>query len=325
MRGIPEISVEQALKVVGLSRPEILDLGGSVLTAGPAHLVGSLAGGLGNRGSDVDIHMLVDGIDKPTPAYLFFAGDTPVDIEHYPAAMPAGLVQTARAYPTAELPLGRVSLAPAPGRRTRRTAARWLNSLPLYDGQPPVFTPEEAAAVLPMVVRAALDQLLQVWAAARLAERVEDGAQTARYLYRRAGRELLELRCRAQGDVLTSEKWLPSRAARLGHTPGQVRRHWTVSSEAELAALLDGTGLEDWDPWQLTAVRAEPERRELRLGRERFALTRHGRVVADAVTAEGPLHEVVETLPPHRLLHTLRNAELVLEVSADAAREVLDV
>ncbi|MGW8378040.1 hypothetical protein [Streptomyces sp. ODS28] len=327
MKGIPAIpavTVEQALKVVGLTLGEVRDLGGSVLTAGPAHLVGSLAGGLGNEGSDVDVHMLVEGIEKPTPAYLFFAGDTPVDIEHYPAAMPAQLLATADAFPVKELPLGRVSLAPPPGRRMRRTASRWLNSLPLFPGQAPVFTEEEAARVLPMVVRSALDQFLVVWAVARLAERAEPGADAAAYLFRRAGRELLELRCRARGDVLTSEKWLPSRAARLGMDADLVRRHYAVPSEAELTALLDDTGLAHWDPWRLTTVREDPGRRTVQLGREEFALTRHGRVFGDSVTADGSLHEAADALAPGRLLRALRDAELVLEVSPDAQQEAFD-
>ncbi|OEV11295.1 hypothetical protein AN218_13590 [Streptomyces nanshensis] len=324
VRGIPAVTVEQALKVVGLTLDEVRDLGGSVLTAGPAYLVGSLAGGLGNKGSDVDVHLLVEGITKPTPAYLFFAGETPVDIEHYPVTMPAQLIATADAFPVRELPVGRVSLAPSPGRRMRRTASRWLNSLPLLPGQSPVFTEEEAGRVLPMVVRSALDQMLVVWAVARLAERADPGSDTAAYLFRRAGRELLELRCRAQGDVLTSEKWLPSRAARLGIDADLVRRHYAVPDEKELVALLADTGLADWDPWRLTTVREDPGRRTVHLGREAFALTRHGRVFADSVTADGSLHDAVDALAPDRLLRALRDAELVLEVSPDAQQEAFD-
>ncbi|WP_199931074.1 hypothetical protein [Streptomyces sp. CB02923] len=319
----PHVSVEQALKVVGLTREELLSLGGSVLTTGSAHLVGSLAGGLGNRGSDIDVHMLVPGITKPTPAYLFFAGNTPVDVEHYPDTMPGRLVDAARAFPVLELPFGTVSTGPAPGRRTRRTAARWLNSLPLHPDQPPVFDASEAAAVLPTVVRAGLDQLMGIWAVARLAERAED-ADAARYLYRRAGRELLELRCRAAGDVLTSEKWLPDRAARLGLGATAVRRHYEVSDQAGLTELLDGTGLGDRDPWSYVTVRTDADRQTVRLGREKFALTRHGRLIGDAVSAEGSVHRAADSVGPRRLLDALRNAELVLETSDDALTEATD-
>ncbi|MBO4206722.1 hypothetical protein [Micromonospora echinofusca] len=316
------VDIDRALDVVGLTLADVLELGGSVLTAGPAYLVGSLAGGLGNRGSDVDIHLLVPGIDKPSPAFLFFAGHTPIDIEHYPERLPATMVAGARAYPVGKLPLGAVSLAPAPGRRTRRTAARWLNALPLHPDQPPVFAPADAPAVLAVLVRAALDQVLQVWAAARLATRVDAGH--AGYLWARTGREVLELRCRARGDVLTSEKWLPDRAARLGFDPAFARAHYTVDSEDALTGLLADTGLAGWDPWRLTRLRTEPDRQRVRLGRTEYALTRHGRLVADPVTGAGTTTEIADRYPADRLLAALRDGELTLDVASDALARELD-
>ncbi|MGQ0841394.1 hypothetical protein [Actinokineospora sp.] len=323
MNDCDQLDAAKALQVVGLALQDVLDLGGSVLTAGRAFLVGSLAGGLGNRGSDVDIHLLMPGISKPSPAFLFFAGETPIDIEHYPATMPADLLAGARAFPVRELPIGVVSLAPPPGRRTRRTAARWLNSVPLHADQPPVFDAAESAALLPTLVRASIDQLVQVWAMARLAERGGE-PEAARYLCGRAGRELLELRCRARGDVLTSEKWLPNRAARLGLDTGFVRGHYAASTEAELVALLAGTGLAEWDPWQLTAVRPDPDRTATKLGREEFVLTRHGRLIRDAVTAEGSLAGIAGEHSAGRLMRGIRDAELVLDVAAETLREALD-
>ncbi|SCG53975.1 hypothetical protein [Micromonospora halophytica] len=314
-------SVEEALGVVGLTLARVLELGGSVLAAGPAYLVGSLAGGLGNQGSDVDIHLLVPGIDRPSPAFLFFAGQTPIDIEHYPEDMPAAMVAGALAYPVRKLPIGPVSLAPAPGRRTRRTAARWLNALPLDPDQGPIFDPTGAEAVRAVLVRASLDQVLQLWAVARLATGADDDA--ARYLWGRTGREVLELRCRARGDVLTSEKWLPDRADRLGFGPAFSRSHHTCGSEADLVELVADVGLADWDPWELTVVRTEPQRRRIRLGRTDYALTRHSRLVADALTGEGSVTDLAGQVPASRLLHAIRNGELTLEVSGDALRKVL--
>ncbi|GAA5084306.1 hypothetical protein HNP84_001996 [Thermocatellispora tengchongensis] len=310
--------IARALSVVGLTVNDVLTLGGSMLTVGPAYLVGSLAGGLGNRGSDVDIHLLVPDIDKPTPAFLFFFGPTPIDIEHYPASMPGRMIEAARAFPVRELPVGPVSTAPAPGKRTRRTAARWMHALPLFPGQPPVFDETAAGDILPTLVRAALDQLLLVWATARLAE-----GEAARYLWARAGRELLELRCRGQGDVLTSEKWLPSRAARLGLDPEFVGAHYRASSEDDLVALLADTGMAGWDPWRLTAVRPEPGRREVKFGKQVLTLTRHGRLL-DAIGVQGAVAEAVGAYDAGRLLRAIRDGELVLEVASSELAEVLD-
>ncbi len=312
---------DSALRVVGLSVREVLDLGGSVLSAGPAHLVGSLAGGLGNRGSDVDVHMFVSGVDKPTPAYLFFAGDTPVDVEHYPPGMPAQVLAAARAHPVRELPLGVVSLAPPPGRRLRRTASRWLCSVPLRPDTPPVFEPDQAALVLPILVRAALEQLVQFWAVARLAAVARPAA--AAYLWQRAGRTLLELRCRAVGDVLTGEKWLPDRAARLGLPPAEVAAHYAVDTEPALVAMLAGTGLSTWDPWRLALLVAQPLT-EVRVGRQVLWGNRHQRLLANPCTAAGYLGDEVARWPAVRLLDAVSGGEIAVDVCPTALAEVID-
>jgi hypothetical protein len=150
---------------------------------------------------------------------------------------------------------------------------------------------------------------------------VDPGA--AGYLWARAGREVLELRCRGRGDVLTGEKWLPDRAARLGFDLDDVRACYRAGTEDEFRALLAGTGLDGWDPWELTTLRTDAAREPVRLGREEFALTRHGRLLADAVDADGTVAEVAGDHPPARLLAAVRDGELSLTVSDDALWKVL--
>jgi hypothetical protein len=307
--------VERALRIVHLTPQALRELGGTVLNAGRAYLVGSLAGGLGNRGSDVDIHVLTADTDEPGPPFLFFSGATPVDVEHYPATLPGRLVCELAGAPVVELPVGTVSVGALIGQDSRRVLSRWLNALALRPEDPPVFTDAEKVRLLPAVVRASLDQLLLIWACARLAS---PSGTASGYLWARAGRELLELRCRARGDVVTSEKWLPRRALRAGFGRTSMRAHYAAAGETDLRTLLADTGLAGLDPWQIATVSPAPELRAVKLGSDTRVLNRHGRLLADVVTSVGTIAEVVDAVPAARLLRALRDGELVAKVGTES-------
>ncbi|SDH49184.1 hypothetical protein SAMN05192558_10290 [Actinokineospora alba] len=310
-----------ALARVGLTVAEVRDLGGSVLDAGRPFLVGSLAAGMGNRGSDVDIHLLVPGLDQPTPPFLLFAGATPIDIEHYPAELPGKVVRRIDGAPTADVPLGRVSLAPPPDRSLRRRLARWLTAVPLLDDTDRVFAEADAAAILPVLVRAALDEFVQFQAAAAVADRVD--AEAAAYLWARAGRQLLELRCRAAGDVTTGHKWLPDRATRLGITVDRQRAHYTARCAADITELAADTGLARLDPLTLTRVAPDPRCTEITIGRQRLRVTPHQRVLRTAVEADGLLGDAVDAAGAAEVLGGVLRGELVLRADSELMGRVL--
>ncbi|MFJ8588347.1 hypothetical protein ACIRD2_27370 [Streptomyces sp. NPDC093595] len=323
MTGAHRPTADEALARVGLDRHTVLELGGSVLDAGRPFLVGSLAAGMGNQGSDVDIHLLVDGLDRPTPPFLLFSGDTPVDIEHVPATMPARALAKARGHDTVDSPLGPVSLGPPPDRSLRRRLARWVSALPLRDDADRIYEESDAHALLPVLVRAALDEFVLLSAMASVAERAGVAPDRTAYLWSRAGRHLLEVRCRAAGDVMTGAKWLPGRAGRLGVPAPEQRAHYTARTAADLAGLARSAGLADWDWVRLVRVSPDPRCTTLSLGRQRLRVTGHQRVLRTTVDAEGPLEEVLETTAPPDLLSAVTRGELTLEVDQDRMGEEL--
>jgi hypothetical protein len=311
----------QALSTVGLTVNDVRTLGGSVLDAGRPFLVGSLAAGLGNRGSDVDIHLLVPDLDQPTPPFLLFAGATPVDIEHYPEQLPAKVLARARSAAVVDIPLGRVSLAPPPDRSLRRRLARWLSAVPLIESMDRIYDAAEAATILPVLIRAAIDEFVQLSAVAGLAERID--GEAAAYLWSRAGRQLLEVRCRAAGDVATGHKWLPDRATRLGIPVGRQRQHYGARSAAEVAVLAADTGLADVDPWHVTQVRPDPRSMTITIGRQQMHVTPHQRVLRTVLDAQGPTHELIAANDPVDVLNGLLHGHLLLTVDGQVMGEVL--
>lgn len=312
-------TAEDALARVGLTVADVRELGGSVLDAGRPFLVGSLAASMGNKGSDVDIHLLVPGLEKPTPPFLLFAGQTPVDIEHYPAELPGRVLAKASRVSVVDIPVGPVSLAPPPDRSLRRRLARWLSAVPLVDPDDRIYAETDVDAIVPVLVRAAVDEFVQLSAMALLADRA--GADAATYLWSRAGRHLLEIRCRAAGDVTTGHKWLPDRATRLGIPVERQRAHYTARSAADVAALASDTGLGELDPLRLTAVGRDPRCTRIAIGKQKLWVTPHQRVLRTTVDAEGPLHEV--TAGAAEVLGGVLRGELAVAVDSKAMEKEL--
>ncbi|MBU7600092.1 hypothetical protein JGS22_021255 [Streptomyces sp. P38-E01] len=312
-------AAEEALATVGLTTGEVTALLDRERADGPRHLVGSLASGFGNAHSDVDVHILVDGLEEPVGPRLRHVGETAVDVELFPARWPAQEVARLSEVPVAELPFGRIALEPAVRSSQRRWLCRWVHAAPLGAGTGPVFTEEEVRVLLPAIVRQAFDRALTEAAVALLADRAaRDGAdgwtaQACGYLWNRAARGVLEVHCRAAGEVTTGEKWLPARARRLGLTlpdPGAP-----ADGGAALLALLDLTPSD-----VLEAVRVRPAEglRRAELAGRSFLANRHDRLFAEWLETEGPLAGVLEEHSPGRLLDAFRRAQLDLTADPDA-------
>ncbi|WP_367125820.1 hypothetical protein [Streptomyces phytohabitans] len=314
----------QALATVGLTTDRIVALLDDEKADGPRYLVGSLASGFGNARSDVDVHIMVDGLDEPVGPRLLHAGETAVDVELYPARWPAREVARLSAVPVADLPFGRVALEPAVRGAQRRWLCRWVHAAPLEAGTGAVFSDDEVRVLLPAVVRQALDRALTDVAVALLAERAaRDGAdgwtaQASDYLWNRAARGVLEVHCRAAGEVTTGEKWLPARARRLGlplPAPGAPADGG--------AALLARLG---WTPADaLAAVRVRPAEGLHRtdLAGRSFLANRYDRLFTEWPEAEGPLVTVLREHSPGRLLDALRRAQLDVIADPDAVNRRL--
>ncbi|WP_217559009.1 hypothetical protein [Streptomyces sp. GbtcB6] len=316
------MSAEQALATVGLTVGDVLAGTGDALADGRAYLVGSLASGLGNAGSDVDIHLLVSGLDQQVPAALHFVRDVAVDVEEYPAAW-VDRILAAAAEHTAVLGQApcEVALGRSIDRYTFRWVARWVHAAPLLDGTPPVFTDAQVAWLLPLAVREAMDQMLLAQAAAELADEVPDGQlpEGARtYLWQRALRLLLEVRCRAAGDVTTGDKWLPARAARLGFDLGGA-----PCRDGYRHAVRQTLGIAVPDVRLAVAVRPAADSRRAKLAGREVLVNRHDRLLGDPLACEGLLGTVLREFPAERVLEGVRRGELDLVVDADGFEGVL--
>ncbi|MCK1798985.1 hypothetical protein MTQ01_23735 [Streptomyces sp. XM4193] len=317
-------AADEALATVGLTTDAVTALLDRERADGPRYLVGSLASGFGNARSDVDVHILVDGLEEPVGPRLRHVGETAVDVELFPASWPAQEVARLSEVPVARGPFGRIALEPAVRGAQRRWLCRWVHAAPLGAGTGAVFTEEEVRVLLPAMVRQAFDRALTEAAAALLADRAaRDGAdvwsaQACGYLWNRAARGVLEVRCRAAGEVTTGEKWLPARAHRLGlplPEPGVP-----ADGGAALLALLGRTPSD-----VLEAVRVRPAEglRRTELAGRSYLTNRHDRLFTEWLETEGPLARVLEEHPPGRLLDALRRAQLDLTADPDAVRERL--
>ncbi|MCP2258138.1 hypothetical protein LX15_001832 [Streptoalloteichus tenebrarius] len=312
------LTAREALRTVGLDVDQLRSALDKVLAEGEGYLVGSLACGLGNAASDVDVHVLREGVDEPSGPQLFFVGGVTVDVERYPAHWPAELARRAAAAAVVGLPFGVVALDRPIAGRSRRWASRWPSALPLRDGAPPVLDESDVRAVLPLLLRSALDQLLLATALARLADAAAAPADARRYLWRRAERQVLELRCRAAGDVTTGQKWLSDRAHRLGLAVAEP-----AGDEASLRSATAAAGVPALDEWALTALRPAGGARQADLAGKRFLVTRHDRVLTEWTEVDGSVRSVVDQIGAARALAAVRRAELDLVVDGDAVRQVL--
>lgn len=316
-----EIGVEEALAVVGIDLPTLLDAAGSVLDGGRPYLVGSLAVGLGNRGSDVDIHHFQPGVREPGPPYLMFVEGVTVDVEFYPGDVAARSVDRFVATPVAQTGIGGVALAPAPGRAIEDRLTRWLTALPLRADDSPLVVDDARPAVLAVLVRAAYEQLLQLAALAALADRA--GGRGAAYLWRRCGRQALEVACRAGGDVATGDKWLPRRANRTVGDETLVAAAYTTGDEPAFRRVYHRLRLPFADPLSLTAVAPDEGARELTIGRRRLLVTRHGRVFPEWTAVAAPTEAATRDVEAGQLLHAIRTGQLTLSVDPRACEELL--
>jgi Nucleotidyltransferase domain len=191
--------IEMALGMVGAEPREISEL----LAAydGEAYLCGSLAAGLGDRLSDIDIHVVSDDPRASEGSALAFtSAGTCVDIRY----------------------LGRhtvehVLAASRPGQQLRPSGrsgswlmSRWLNAVPLRADAPPLLNEEQQGRARCLIKLSLAGDLIALTAFAELAEIAS--VPRAWYLCRRAGTVAWELAATLAGQHYLGERWLPGRS-----------------------------------------------------------------------------------------------------------------
>ncbi|RBY95892.1 hypothetical protein DQ237_12185 [Blastococcus sp. TF02-8] len=318
MTMLAQRDVDVALRPVGMTASDVLALGGSVLEGGEPYLVGSLASGVGNAGSDVDVHMFSDKVEEVSPSILFFHGDTPVDIEQFPTGLLAAVREAAASFPVAETPVGTVTAAGAPPSPMRSVWSRWLTAVPLRRGAPELLDDDTGKVIAGSLVRAALEDLLLnlavAWLAAESAAASED---TRAYLWRRAARSLVEARCRAAGGFATGDKWLPAQCRRVALDAEFVRSAYTARTSRDVDLLLDETGLGRVDPGLAVLVSPDPTAQVVSVGRESYLLSAHKMLSPTWPDVSGSLEKCLSATSADRLLEGLRMRHLTL--TADTA------
>ncbi|MFI7110317.1 hypothetical protein ACIBK9_28690 [Nonomuraea sp. NPDC050227] len=311
------VTAPGALAIVGLTAQAILEIAAREMMQGNAYLVGSLASGLGNLKSDVDIHVIRPELSATTGPHVYFVNNVMVDVECYPARWATEVKERARNMTTADTPIGRISLDTRLRRKACRWVARWLHAVPLDDATPRIFDARESSGILPILVRDAYDALIALIAAARLAEGADAAARS--YLWRQASRRLLEVQCRAAGDVTTSPKWLASRARRLG-----LSNSYEAENENSFRRMAERCDFPAIDEWEVTRVQLAAGAETIQLAGRQRLVNRHNRVLDDWCTTEGKVADLVSEFGCKRLLEALRRAELDLMIDNDSLRRDLD-
>ncbi|MFD3686482.1 hypothetical protein ACFWTE_16875 [Nocardiopsis sp. NPDC058631] len=265
-------SLSEALEKVGVTPEQLTETGGTVLTSGPAYLVGSLAHGLGNGGSDIDVHVFTEETRRPTPPFLFFLGRTPVDVEYYPSAHVADVTGglSPDSVPTA---VGPMACGVPPASRDLRSLTRWCTALPLREGSPALLGDQQRSLVAAHRRRTVLDSLLERWMAAEL---LAAAGHDSPHAWRGCGRALLQLAAGTGDRLAIGGKWLVASVRRSGVAPSLVSAAVRVRGGPGIAGLLAELGLPDLDPWPLCRFVPHPRSGEVRIGREKYTLSAHG-------------------------------------------------
>jgi hypothetical protein len=241
--------IDAALTRVGTRPAAVSELLGSIRDDGPAFLVGSLAAGLGNRGSDIDVNVFCAEPTGEAPM-MFFLGQTSVDVQLY-ATEESRRIVAALATDRVAFAGSVCALGPPPELKTQRRISRWLTACPFTSSQAPVFEDAEAELALAALVRGALENLVRAGYAALVLEPLGAASEVA---WRRAGRAVIETLARGRGDVFIGEKWLVARAARCGVDRALVRRAFEVSCSEELAGVLRTAGLPQLELSELVSL-----------------------------------------------------------------------
>jgi len=272
-----------ALSRVGLTIDDIQKCGGSVLNVGAPYLVGSLAQGFGNRGSDVDLHLLVDDTPLSSAPFLLFVNGVTVDIEQHPISAPNRITSTLS---TAEvmLPLGRIALEPTAYANDVRLT-RWSTALPLHDKLPPIIEPSRVGLVMAHLARRALSATFIAWAAAHLAERA---GSDATYLWRLCGWAILDLVCAGSGYPPVDRKWLPARVSQARIPKSIVDGVLAVTGTDHVREQLTTVGLPGVDAVALARIERAPGLQGVTIGTGHFLLTPRGQLEQTS-PAEGPV------------------------------------
>jgi hypothetical protein len=282
-----------ALKRVGVTPEQVVDVLGSCLDGEDTYLVGSLAAGLGNAGSDIDLHVFVA---EPAPGVvpmLFFADRTRLDLVHYQVGTPAKAVTGVAEQGAAPLAGGSCAFGTPSGMTNLKRLSRWATAVPVHIGSPPLYSPPELDRISAALVRNALEVAVRAAAVATVLEAMR--SSLAQLAWSRAAEAVVETAVRAAGQIFIGDKWLPVKVSRSDVPATLLGRARQVAGAAAFDRFVTGLGIPVSDPASLVTV-CRAEAPEFTFVDQAYRLI-GGRLVVSPELPSQPLAGALAALP----------------------------
>ncbi|MEU6721103.1 nucleotidyltransferase domain-containing protein [Nonomuraea sp. NPDC046802] len=248
---VVQTDASAALAIIGVTTEAIRELLGSAAEGGRLYLVGSLAAGLGSRGSDIDIHIFTEDPPAGNTPMMFFLDDHIVDFLYFKHGAPSAACTTLSAR-TVELPFGHCALGRGLPFKQQNRLSRWVTALPFDREEQLLLDADQRRTVGGVLVRSALDEVV---AFAAMGTVLDAAKMPSRMFWRRAARQTLHALCRAAGELYIGEKWLWRNARHAGLDPSLLDEGQRVRSASEFTAFAVHAQLPAFCPEELVRLR----------------------------------------------------------------------
>lgn len=270
-------TVALALSKVGLSSPDLTGGLGTLLTK-EAFLAGSLAAGLGNVASDVDVYVIDDSIDTTGAPLMFFVSGIKVDVQHFTHGallelLGDGEVVTMRS-------LGVLVELEATGLRVRKRISRWQTALPIGSATYPLSSPQRQRASARLVAGAFGDAIVSGYVACSASH------SAARVAWARAGRALLEVENQLRRDHYVGGKWVWTKARRNGVHSDRIRECKNIRSLEDWNRAWRPLGLERPSPEEMVSLAPSHEPNVVEIGGTSFVRVGDESIVSQEMMEE---------------------------------------
>lgn len=320
MGQVSAVHLDRCLSKVGVDPHDLVAEGGSLLADVPCYLVGSLAQGYGNRGSDVDIDVFEAELDDSMPPFIFFVKSILVDIQRHPAGVVPRLIASLDEA-TLDTELGPMGKAPSMTAKQRRALTRWSNSVPLRDDMGPLVDDVGQKVVAAHQLRSAFDDMWLSWVLAELATEAD---MQSDYLWRRCRRRLLNVLCTAAGSPPIGEKWLAARCQRVRLDERVKNSVGKVADGHAMTRFLTGIGIAAPDPRSVVTCVPDKSAPTAHVGNLRLTLSRHDQALHAADLVEGACSAALKAGRLMDLMIQLRLGLVTLSVDDELIGEVVE-
>ena len=293
------------LAVVGTGPAELLQAIGSLADDGSPNLVGSLASDLGNAGSDIDVHILVESDATGNTPVMFFHDKTVVDVQYFERK---GVRDTVSGVSGRVVPIsaGYVAIGAAPDKKTSVRLSRWLDATPLLKDGIPLLDEADRVTIEPVLARRLLESAI---VSAFLATCAVTGS-SQRAQWRRASVAVLSLAVHFLGETYMGTKWIWKKAARSGIGSSLIDDVSTASTSEHWEKAWAAAQLPPAEPGDFVALAASGAGETYELGDRRLTLA--GDVLVDERATQDPT-----LLAPDQLADLLQRQAMVPQIDHD--------